>query len=126
LLFALQNSAFGLCERMASAVTRTIPALRLPSTLPFKDIPASGYNFLMARGWESKSVEDQQAEAASPLDKSKPQLTPDQLAKKRESDGLILTRKSVLQQLETAQHPQHRQMLEAALAEVDGKLAKLG
>ena len=49
----------------------------------------------MARGWESKSVEDQQAEAASPLDKSKPQLTPDQLAKKRESDGLILTRKRV-------------------------------
>jgi hypothetical protein len=80
----------------------------------------------MARGWESKSVEDQQAEAASPVDKSRPQLTPDQLATKRERGGLILTRKRVLQQLETAQHRQHRQMLENALVEVDSKLAKLG
>jgi hypothetical protein len=80
----------------------------------------------MARGWESKSVEDQQADAASTVDPSKPKLTPEQLAKKHERDGLILTRKRVLQQLETAQHPQHRQMLETALSEVDGKLAKLG
>jgi hypothetical protein len=80
----------------------------------------------MARGWESKSVEDQQAEAVSPVDKSKPQLTPEQLAKKRERDGLILIRKRILQQIETAQHSQHRQMLETALSEVDGKLAKLG
>jgi hypothetical protein len=80
----------------------------------------------MARGWESKSVEDQQAEAVSPPDKSKPKLTPDQLAKKNQRDGLILTRRRVLQQLETAQHPQHRQMLETALSEVDQKLAKLG
>lgn len=80
----------------------------------------------MARGWESKSVEEQQAEAVSPVDKSKPELTPDQLANKRKRDGLILTRKRVLQQLETAQHPQHRKMLETAIAEVDGKLAKLG
>jgi hypothetical protein len=80
----------------------------------------------MARGWESKSVEDQQAQAAFMVDPSKPKLTPDQLAKKRERDGLILTRKRVVQQLETAQHPQRRQMLETALSEVDGKLAELG
>jgi hypothetical protein len=80
----------------------------------------------MARGWESKSVEDQQAEAVSPVDKSKPQLTPEQLARKREQEGLILTRKRILQQLESAQHPQHRKMLGNALSDVDAKLAKLG
>ena len=80
----------------------------------------------MARGWESKSVEEQQAEAVSSMDKSKPQLTPEQLTQRREQDGLILTRKRVLQQMETAQHPQHRKMLENALAELDARLAKLG
>ncbi len=70
-------------------------------------------------------MEDQQAEAVSPVDKSKPQLTPAQLAKKRERDGLILTRRRVLQQLETAQHPQHRKMLENALSDVDAELSQL-
>jgi len=60
------------------------------------------------------------------MDKSKPQLTPEQLTHRREQDGLILTRKRVLQQMETAQHPQHRKMLENALAELDARLAKLG
>ncbi len=60
------------------------------------------------------------------MDKSKPQLTPEQLTQRREQDGLILTRKRVLQQMETAQHPQHRKMLENALAELDARLAKLG
>jgi hypothetical protein len=79
----------------------------------------------MARGWESKSVEDQQAEAISPVDKSKPKLTQAQLAKRREEDGLVLTRKRILQQLEAAQHPQHRNMLENALADVNSRLAEL-
>jgi hypothetical protein len=79
----------------------------------------------MARGWESKSVEDQQAEALSPADKSKPRLTPEQLAKKNRRDGLDLTRKRILQQLETVQQPGHRKMLENALADVDEMLAKL-
>jgi hypothetical protein len=96
------------------------------AVLPSRNIPPSAYNLAMARGWESKSVEDQQAEAISPVDKSKPQLTPDQLARRREEDGLILTRKRILQQLETVQHPQHRKMLENALADVNSGLAKLG
>jgi hypothetical protein len=89
-------------------------------------LPRSGYNLVMARGWESKSIEDQQAEAASPVDKSKPQLTPDQIAGQRRRDGLILTRKRALQQLEAAQHPEHRKMLEKALSDIDSELAKQG
>jgi hypothetical protein len=80
----------------------------------------------MARGWESKSVEEQQSEAVSPADKSRRQLTPDELAKRREQEGIFLTRKRILQQMETVQHPQHRKMLEMALSELDAKLAKLG
>jgi hypothetical protein len=80
----------------------------------------------MARGWESKSVEDQQAESASAVDKSRPHLTPGQVANKHERDGLILTRKRALHQLEAAQHPEHRKMLEKALSDIDSKLAKLG
>ena len=71
----------------------------------------------MARGWESKSVEEQQAEAVSSVDKSRRQLTPEQLAKKHEHDGLLLARKRVFQQLEVAQYPQHRKMLENALSQ---------
>jgi hypothetical protein len=80
----------------------------------------------MARGWESKSVEDQQAEAVAPVDQSRPRLTPAQIAKKRERDGLVLTQKRILQQLETTEHPQRRKMLENARAEVASKLDKLG
>jgi hypothetical protein len=80
----------------------------------------------MARGWESKSVEDQQAEASSTPDKSKRQLTPEQKNREYLRNGLLLSRKRVLQQLTSAVNPQHRQMLETALADLDGKLQGLG
>ena len=38
----------------------------------------------------------------------------------------MLSRARVLQQLETAQNSQHRQMLEAALVDLDAQLARLG
>jgi hypothetical protein len=85
----------------------------------------SGYNFQMARGWESKSVEEQQAASATPT-QLKQRLTPDQIARQRQAEGLSLARKSVLQQLQSVQDPRHRQMLEHALADLDAKLARLG
>ena len=78
----------------------------------------------MARGWESKSVEDQQAAASTQVE-SKQRLTPQEAAKKQERDALELSRKGVLQQLESVQNPRHRQMLEGALADLDSKLARL-
>jgi hypothetical protein len=80
----------------------------------------------MARGWESKAVEDQQAAAAATSDPTKVRLAPEQVARQRQWQGLLLSRKRVLQQLETAQNPVHRRMLEAALGELDGQLARLG
>ena len=79
----------------------------------------------MSRGWESKSVEEQQAEATRPKGEAKPHLTPDQAARKREKDSLLLSRKGVLQQIQSTRNPRHKQMLEAALADLDAKLAQL-
>jgi len=81
---------------------------------------------IVARGWESKSVEQQQDEAASASSPVRTVLTPEQLARQRERQGLMLSRQRVLQQLETAQNPRHRQMLQAALADLDTQLARLG
>jgi hypothetical protein len=80
----------------------------------------------MARGWESKSVEEQQSQAASPSSQTGPRPTPDQLARQRQRQGLLLSRTRVIQQLETAQNAQHRQMLESALADLDARIARLG
>jgi hypothetical protein len=80
----------------------------------------------MARGWESKSVEEQQAEAL--LSKKLPSraLTPEELANQRKRQGLALARRQVLEQLERAANPRHRDMLQSALAELDAQLARLG
>jgi hypothetical protein len=79
----------------------------------------------MARGWESKSVEEQQSAANTQVE-SKQRLTPQQAAKKQERDALALSRLHVLQQLQEVQNPRHRQLLETALSELDGRLARLG
>jgi hypothetical protein len=79
----------------------------------------------MARGWESKSVEEQQSEAVSEP-KSGPRPTPEQLTRERQRHGIRLSRARVMQQLEAAQNPSHRQMLESALADLEAQLARLG
>jgi hypothetical protein len=79
----------------------------------------------VARGWESKSVEEQQSQAASAPQHSNPQLSPAELDRKREKARIELSRKHVLGQLNAAQNPRHREMLQAALAELDARLARL-
>ena len=79
----------------------------------------------MARGWESKSVEAQQAEAAETTRLPKPRLTPAQAARQRELEGVRLSRKGVLQQLTAASDSRRRQMLQGALAELDRRIQAL-
>jgi hypothetical protein len=83
------------------------------------------YNRLMARGWESKSVEEQQSAANTQVE-SKQRLTSQQAAQKQAREAIELSRRRVLQQLQAVQNPRHRQMLEIALAELDERLARLG
>lgn len=79
----------------------------------------------MARGWESKSVEEQQS-AASVRAESKQRLTPQQAARKQQEDAINLSRRRILQQLQSVQNPRHRQMLESALSDLDSRLTHLG
>jgi len=77
----------------------------------------------MARGWESKWVEQQQEEATADANRTKRSLTPQQAAEQQQRQGLQLSRKRILQQLELASNPRHRQILEKALADLDEKLS---
>jgi hypothetical protein len=79
----------------------------------------------MARGWESKSIEAQQAEALESSKEPAKRLSPEQQALRRQIDGLELSRKSILHQLESAGHPRHRQLLENSLAELDRRIRAL-
>jgi hypothetical protein len=80
--------------------------------------------YLVARGWESKSIEEQQAAAQAWRE---PQWRTDaaEVAFTRDQYGLLLSRKHVQRQLQAAKNPRHRQMLESALAELDARLAQL-
>jgi hypothetical protein len=87
---------------------------------------AKNYNFYVARGWGSKSVEAQQAEVG---DKSSAlpgrKMTPAESARQRTKDGLLLSRKRVIAQLDVSHDVRHRQMLQKALEELDEKLSNL-
>jgi len=76
----------------------------------------------MARGWESKSVEAQQADAAEKSGPPRARLTPQQAARQRELEGLRLSRQNLIQQLERAKDPRHRGMIEDALAELQRRM----
>jgi hypothetical protein len=79
----------------------------------------------MARGWESKSIEDQQAQAFEKSSTLLPRMTPEQAARRRAKQGLLLSRQRVLQQLERVTDIRARTMLDQALTELNENLAKL-
>jgi hypothetical protein len=79
----------------------------------------------MARGWESKSVEAQQAEAAEKPARPRSPMGPEQAARQRELENLRLSRQNVLQQLERIHDPRHRRMLEDALADLQRRMKSL-
>ena len=78
----------------------------------------------MARGWESKSVEAQQADAAEKSGKPRVKLSPEAAARSRERENLRLARQRVVQQLEQSQNSRHRDLLQRTLADLDQKLSR--
>lgn len=81
----------------------------------------------MARGWESKSVEEQ-IDMAEPRRKRSVPVKPQaidafDLIRKRES--LLLSRTRVVQEMNSAQNPRYRELLGKALADLEANLAKL-
>jgi len=80
----------------------------------------------MARGWESKSVEEQRSEVIFSPAQPKKQLTAEQLANGRRKESLQLARKRILNQLETVENARHRKMLEEALTALDTLITQVG
>ena len=78
----------------------------------------------MARGWESKSVEAQQAEAIEKPAEFRQAMSTEETARWRERENLRLARQRVLHELESSQNPRHRKLLEDALTDLDEKLKK--
>jgi hypothetical protein len=79
----------------------------------------------MARGWESKSVESQIEDAESRRARGEA-LSPEERERRRKREGLELSRRGVLREIETAKSPVRRASLEQALAFLDEEIRKLG
>lgn len=79
----------------------------------------------MARGWESKSVEAQQDEAAARAAPEKPRLTREAADRLREKESLRLALRSVLQQLERSHDSRHRSLLESARGDLQRQIEEL-
>jgi hypothetical protein len=77
----------------------------------------------MARGWESKAVEDQiaAAEAAKQAREGR-ELTAAERERRARREGLLLSRAKIVRELEAARDARHRAMLERALAHVEAEL----
>jgi len=77
----------------------------------------------MSRGWESKSVEEQQNQAAAPKPVAADSRVED-AERKRRRQGLELQRERILS--ERTSSPHRRSALTNALADIEEKLAELG
>jgi hypothetical protein len=79
----------------------------------------------MARGWESKSVEDQIASAAERKTFSKPVLTAAAREIESRRTGLLLSRAKIASDFEKARDSRHRAALQQALDYLDGQIERL-
>ena len=80
----------------------------------------------MARGWESKSVESQIESAESRRAASREtEISIVEAERIHQRQSLLLSRTRVLRDLEHANNPRYRKILEAALKHLEEKLAEL-
>ena len=81
----------------------------------------------MARGWESKAVEDQISERVEAKLRAAQsgKVTDVERERAAERTALELSRAQILRQLEGARLPNHRHTLECALAALEAKLSAL-
>jgi hypothetical protein len=79
----------------------------------------------VARGWESKSVEAQIEEGNEKPREEVAETTADARLRQQKIESLKLSRSRVLQQLERARHPAHREMLMKGLQAIEQDIDKL-
>jgi hypothetical protein len=77
----------------------------------------------MARGWESKSVEQQQEESVRSRPATGSQLTPQQREREQIREQLRLALASTQAELQAACRPAHRDMLRLRLEAIESQLA---
>ena len=81
----------------------------------------------MARGFESKSVEQQQQAAEDRRAAARRvQVTVDAIEIERKRDGLLLQRTRVMREIRTATSTRHRDTLEGGLKYLEEQLATVG
>lgn len=80
----------------------------------------------MARGWESKSVEDQLEEnQRARLEATAVLHSPQAIEVKQKRETLLLQRSRLLEQMRTPRSEAHRQMLERSLQAIEAELAEI-
>jgi hypothetical protein len=79
----------------------------------------------MARGWESKSVEEQMEAAEERATHARAQELSDlEIAAQKERESLELSRTRVMSDLASATNPRYREILQKSLDFLNEKLAK--
>ena len=81
------------------------------------------HDSVMARGWESKSVESQQSERPDP--ETVARASRDEIERTRKREGLEMSRRRVRNELESSRSATHRAALEHALHYLDDEIGKL-
>ena len=81
----------------------------------------------MARGWESKAVEEQRENPAEARSRKSSQArSPEEQERMRKRKELLLARKRTAADLASARHPRHRELLERTLADLEERIRALG
>ncbi|MEK6320485.1 MAG: hypothetical protein AABN33_02255 [Acidobacteriota bacterium] len=80
----------------------------------------------MARGWESKAVEDQIGAAEAKKEaRGRRALTAEEIELKKRKEGLLLERARIVREMERAHKRRHLELLERGLAHIERELEKL-
>ena len=79
----------------------------------------------MARGWESKAVEDQIAASEERKSAAKSTPAPGDLERESRRQGLLLSRAKIAGDIERARDERHRAALRQALAYIDSQIESL-
>ena len=79
----------------------------------------------MARGWESKAVEDQIAASEERKAAAKDARRPDELERESRRQGLLLSRAKIAGDLARARDERHRAALQQALGYIDTQIKNL-
>ena len=80
----------------------------------------------MARGWESKAVEDQMEEARRLQgERTSPVQSPEMIERARRIENLRLARSRLAEQLSRARSETHRAMIQQSLRAIEEEIAAL-